>query len=43
MNIWLVLAVSVIAVFVVFRTGRQIYYGRKNGSKFGRFTPKKKR
>jgi len=43
MNMWLILAISVIVVFVIFRTGHQIYYGRKNGSKFGRFTPKKKR
>jgi hypothetical protein len=42
MNMWLILAVSVLVVFVIFRTGRGIYYGRKNGSKFGRFTPKKK-
>jgi hypothetical protein len=39
---WLILAVSVLVVFVVFRTGRGIYYARKNGSKYGKFTPKKK-
>ncbi len=43
MYIWTVLAVSVVTVFIIFRTGHKIYYGRKNGSKYGKFTPKKDR
>jgi len=44
MNMWIILAISVLVVFIVFRTGRGIYYARKNGSKFGsKFTPKKDR
>lgn len=42
MLMWLILAVSVVVVFLVFRTGRQIYYGRRSGSKYSRFTAKKK-
>jgi hypothetical protein len=42
MNMWLLIAISVLVVFVLFRTGRGIYYGRKNSSKYGKFTPKKK-
>ncbi len=43
MGIWAILAISIVVVFVLFRTGRKIYYGRKNGSKFGKFSPKKDR
>lgn len=43
MNIWLVLAIAVILAFILFRTGKGVYYGRKNRSKYGKFTPKKNR